>query len=309
MEPVNGTSDVPVKPAFSWESLEDATGYQFQLATDTSFQNVIIDKIGSDFLSSNSYTSEIELAYATTYFWRVMPVSDIFVAEWSTTYNFKTESNPTNSATKSTIEPENGAYDLTIRPSFSWEVNEAATGYEFQLATDPEFTNLLWDLTGVAALTRNNYTLNHELFYFTTYFWRTRAVLSTSVAEWSTIRAFTTQPEPTDNTMALTLEPLYVTPVITVPEANSPILTIPETPVPAISIASPAVEPFYLSSWVIWSIIVLVVLFIIMVFYLGLIRRRRLAQESEYSEYREQLDRWESQGYDVSRFRNKWFKQ
>jgi len=65
--PESGATGVPLKPAFNWNAADWATGYDFGLYNDASFRDPIVEKV----LPSTVYEYAGELAYSTTYYWRV----------------------------------------------------------------------------------------------------------------------------------------------------------------------------------------------------------------------------------------------
>jgi photosystem II stability/assembly factor-like uncharacterized protein len=91
--PLAGAHDVPVKPAFSWESAYGATGYEFILARDSGFTEVVVAFTGADALSSTAWNCDIELDYSTSYFWRVRAVSEDSHSQWGVNI-FTTEAAP-----------------------------------------------------------------------------------------------------------------------------------------------------------------------------------------------------------------------
>jgi len=100
--PLPGAYDVPVRPAFSWESAYGATGYEFILARDSGFTEVVVAFAGADALTSTAWNCDIELDYATSYFWRVRAVSEDSQSQWGVN-TFTTEAAP--SATTPTQPP------------------------------------------------------------------------------------------------------------------------------------------------------------------------------------------------------------
>jgi len=89
------------------------------------------------------------------------------------------------------IAPVDGAADQPARPEFGWTaVNQAAT-YTLQVATDPEFLNLVVDrqgITGVSFVPDFDLPTNSRLH------WRVRAENGCGISIWSGIYEFTTEP-------------------------------------------------------------------------------------------------------------------
>jgi hypothetical protein len=86
--------------------------------------------------------------------------------------------------------PMNHSEDITLAPEFSWREVAGAEHYRFQLATDDEFSMLVID----TEITDNNpYVPVQELELQTSYFWRVRATIDGTEADWSRTWTFRTQ--------------------------------------------------------------------------------------------------------------------
>jgi hypothetical protein len=94
------------------------------------------------------------------------------------------------------VSPSPGATNVPIRPNFAWQPADFATGYEFVLATDSEFNDVVVALTGADALSITTWGCDRDLDYSTTYFWKVRAISATSYSNWGT-SVFTTKAAPT----------------------------------------------------------------------------------------------------------------
>ncbi len=87
------------------------------------------------------------------------------------------------------VAPANSATNVNVLTAFDWNAVAGATNYNFQLATDANFTNLVTDVT----TSLSAYSLALPLNVNTTYFWRVTAFNNcggTTPASWS----FTTWP-------------------------------------------------------------------------------------------------------------------
>ncbi|MEX2498890.1 MAG: hypothetical protein WD397_08460 [Wenzhouxiangellaceae bacterium] len=67
--PGNGATAVVLEPLFEWSAADQANSYLFELATDSSFNNVVASQIGAD----TAFQASFELDPETGYFWRVSP--------------------------------------------------------------------------------------------------------------------------------------------------------------------------------------------------------------------------------------------
>ena len=71
------------------------------------------------------------------------------------------------------LSPNNGCLGCKVKPaSFSWSPWKEATKYQFDLAKDPEFKQLVV----TATTTTTGYEYNGTLDYSTNYFWRVKAL-------------------------------------------------------------------------------------------------------------------------------------
>ena len=86
------------------------------------------------------------------------------------------------------LSPEPGVTGVPLRPTFTWTAVAGMTAYDFQLATDAEFTNRVIDVT---LGDQQTYQPTQNLSPVTQYFWRVRAHDGTTTP-WSTA-GFTTE--------------------------------------------------------------------------------------------------------------------
>ena len=87
------------------------------------------------------------------------------------------------------LQPSDGGMDITITPDFEWEEADGALSYSFQLATDPDFSNLIVDTSG---LKLNFYRLPIRLDIQTTYYWRVNAENICGFGGYTPTASFTT---------------------------------------------------------------------------------------------------------------------
>src|SRR4029077_6522538 len=65
--PLNGANSTPLQPVFTWEASDQASSYLFELATDSTFTNIVI----SQTVDGTTFQPASELGVDTEYFWRV----------------------------------------------------------------------------------------------------------------------------------------------------------------------------------------------------------------------------------------------
>lgn len=87
--------------------------------------------------------------------------------------------------------PADGATDVASTPSFSWAASAQAVSYNFEIATDNGFANVVESASG---LTATNYQLSGALNNESTYFWRVTAT-NTCGDQASSTSSFTTGTE------------------------------------------------------------------------------------------------------------------
>jgi len=92
--PAPGVTGVPARPVFTWDLAGQSTGYEFLLARDSQFSDVLVSMTGADAVTSTSWGCDRELDYSTTYFWKVRPVSSNSQGGWVTGV-FTTQAAPT----------------------------------------------------------------------------------------------------------------------------------------------------------------------------------------------------------------------
>ena len=162
---------------FIWLPMPGAALYRFQIATDPAFANVV-------------YTAKTLKAQHTPlkrlpnnlYYWRVTPIDN--------RENFGAPSEVrsfsfTWSNTPVLLSPAHDV-DLAYVPRFTWTAVEAASKYEVQISTQPDFS-----LTSYYQTAHTDFTLEEALSNDQDYYWRVKAIDSANVSSpWSEVRRF-----------------------------------------------------------------------------------------------------------------------
>ncbi len=65
--PANNATDVSVTPTFDWNTVAGALNYQFELATDDNFTDVVINTT----VTQSNFPVSLPIEYGTVYYWRV----------------------------------------------------------------------------------------------------------------------------------------------------------------------------------------------------------------------------------------------
>jgi photosystem II stability/assembly factor-like uncharacterized protein len=197
--------DIPVDPTgyitdftLQWEELAGATEYEVAIYLDS-------DAIAKVWSGITTYTAIIategsnpaQLISGTKYYWRVRSIEPI-KSPWSELYPFSAALGVVQWSplvTSTGVSPSPSATNVSIRPAFTWGSADGATSYEFVLARDSEFTDVVVSLTGADALQTTAWGCDRDLDYSTTYFWKVRAISAISYSKWGT-NTFTTEAAP-----------------------------------------------------------------------------------------------------------------
>jgi Cohesin domain/Secretion system C-terminal sorting domain/Fibronectin type III domain len=86
------------------------------------------------------------------------------------------------------VSPTDGASDIDINPTLSWNASSGALSYNIQLSTDPSFATTTWDSSDVTA---TSVSLS-GLVESTVYHWRVNAHNAAGTSGWSAVWSFTT---------------------------------------------------------------------------------------------------------------------
>jgi len=119
--PGNGDTGVPLMPTFAWNAADWATGYEFVLADNPAFTSPIVSKT----LDGTVYLSEQELAYSTSYYWKVRAVSATSSSEWGTavfTTMAKAVPAPTPAPPVTVTPPAPIVLPTPIPPALLWTI-------------------------------------------------------------------------------------------------------------------------------------------------------------------------------------------
>ncbi len=168
------------------------------------------------------------------------------------------------SNTSDAASPAFGAVDAAVNPNFTWDTVTSATGYEFELASDAEYADIIDTSTPVG----NGIVSSETLEYDTVYYWRVRAVDAGGEGSWMT-SFFTTGSipaglaEPADIIVEIP-DPIIIPPpeVIVTPEV---IVEIPE-----------GIAPQAIPDYLLWVVVAVGAILVISVIVL-IVRTRRVA--------------------------------
>jgi hypothetical protein len=256
----NGTFD---QVNFSWTAVSYTNPkYHFQVAYDKLFTNIATTANSANLNTYNSagtssQTTSIDLNYlqsngasavplspGQTYYWRVRVESPV-ISKWSDPIMFTTVvTSSTSGGIDQTgrISPVNGQTSVSVTPAITWGSVPGATGYDFKIATDPAFTNVVDSFTNKSTTV---YSPAKALDPNKTYYWEVRALNGTAAGDW-VISAFTTQtvavPTGAPSTGAPSTGTAPVAPITVVVPTQPPaniVVTVPPNTVPAPAPATP----------------------------------------------------------------------
>ncbi|MEZ4700745.1 MAG: hypothetical protein R2834_10480 [Rhodothermales bacterium] len=197
--PADGATEVSASTlALVWQTVASATSYTAQLSTAADFSTVALQV---ENIATPAFTLT-DLALGTTYYWRIRATTDGVTGNWSATFHFATEADPSPVPTPVLLTPSNGSTNLpTEAVAMSWTAIEGATGYDIQLALTSTFDVI--DRQSVGSV--SNAFVTSDLAAGTTYYWRVRGHIGLDVGDWTTPFSFATAadavsltaPEPT----------------------------------------------------------------------------------------------------------------
>lgn len=182
VSPENGAESIASGPNLNWEPSDNADSYRIQVAETQGFSDTVLDE-------SNLTETEIranELRNSTTYYWRVNATNESGSSDWSDVWSFTTLTDPPS--TPNLITPDNGATDVSTNPMLEWEEVEIAESYDFQIALDENFGQMIVNQSNV---TSTHYQGNFD--EYTTHYWRVRARNKGGESDWSEVWNFTTE--------------------------------------------------------------------------------------------------------------------
>jgi len=194
--PANKAVDQMINAKLTWKAIKGLLGYEYQLALDTAFLNVIAgSEVDTNFVNSQ-YTR-----FGTVYYWRVRGrhISDTMT--WCNRFTFTTIDLVKLSA------PSNNATNIAIKPTLKWIKQTGIVKFQLQVDVTPDFSSspLFTDVNPADTLVQ--YTLTKTLKYSTTYYWRMRAFTDSQIPDtsnWSAVWNFKTLPTGIDENGVLT---------------------------------------------------------------------------------------------------------
>lgn len=207
--PINNATDQSVQVELQWKQMRGAKTYRLMLSENESFTPAILDTT----VNSTSMSSP-ELSAETTYYWKVFPIKDKRSGPWSSVWNFTVAAEEIEPVSVVLLSPEDGEEFTDETLVFDWEPVEEAINYQYQLAKDQEFTEIVVDSL-VESSTQELEGLEPGIEYS----WRVSPVLEVGTGTWSELRTFIIAEDPENPTDPE--EPVDVTVELLSPENES----------------------------------------------------------------------------------------
>lgn len=185
ISPANFTTGASTMLRFTWASSPGASAYEFQIATDAGFTNIVND-VAPLYVPTD--TMSVGLNANTTYYWRVNASDSAGTSGWSSVWTLTTGNSVSAISPPVISSPAAGASNVWVDPILSWNPSSGASSYELQVSTDPGFSSYYFDVPGITGTSLKVTGLS----YGTTYYWRVMASSINSSSGWSSSAGFTT---------------------------------------------------------------------------------------------------------------------
>jgi hypothetical protein len=193
--PSQNAVNIPTVVTFLWNkpvSSEMTYRYWIERTRDTTGQLIYRDTT----LTDTSFT--VTLAAATVNFWRVKAGNEAGWGQFTSWAEFTTV--PPVPAIPGLNSPVNNALAVPLKPRLRWVRTLYAESYHLQLASDPNFTNLLINDSTITDTSR----VTDSLQFKTAYYWRLATKNISGVSAFSQPRKFTTVFRPVEKPTNLT---------------------------------------------------------------------------------------------------------
>lgn len=174
-------------PLFQWDKDARASSYRLQVASDPDFSRLLLDI--RDIRATSYSLTTAELSYKGKYYWRICSRDQGGESAWCSPLSFVINMPlPTPSAPMGTI------YDP--HPTFAWKLPPGASGVRLQISSREDFAVLVLDRPNLPG---ESFSLEQDLSYQETYYWRLKALFSEGESDWSPVSRFAVHyqiPEP-----------------------------------------------------------------------------------------------------------------
>jgi hypothetical protein len=180
--PTNGATGQATSLTVSWGTVTNATSYDLQVATSSTFASTLSDQPG---LSAAS-ASVIGLVNSSTYYWRANATDAGGTGVWSSVWKFTTI--VAIPGTPMLSSPTNGVLNQATALTLVWGTVTSAASYSILVSTSSTFATTVQSHTGLTAASGSVGGLGNS----TTYYWEASATNAGGTSAWSGIWSFTT---------------------------------------------------------------------------------------------------------------------
>ena len=184
--PLSGAFTNDPTPLLTWNPVPDGITYQVQVSKVYTFSSTVIDTT----LEAGAVTIELPVLADAKYFWRVRAINILGeLGKWSAYRAYTVDTTPQVEPKLYTPADKVFTYDTT--PTLKVTAVGGAKRYRFQVADDPDFTNILLDQT--VASTAYTIPAADALDYREGYSWRAKSIdaAGNESLAWSIPRSFT----------------------------------------------------------------------------------------------------------------------
>lgn len=180
VSPTDAAVDVDVTITLEWNAVTDADEYHLYVSdADENYEEEVEDIIGTSYEISG-------LEYSTEYTWTVRALDNSAgYSEWSEIWSFTTRAEPEPLDLPVLTFPADGATDVSITPTLTWNAVTGANDYTIQVG-DQSGPFLDENVSGTSYMLSG---LDSE----TEYSWRVMAHGDDGDSEWTDIWTFTTE--------------------------------------------------------------------------------------------------------------------
>jgi hypothetical protein len=198
----------------TWAAVNGATTYRVRVSTTEDMTTGVLTLSAPAGVTSltNYKLAAADLVTGEIYYFTVQ-VTAPYLSKVSAPVKFMTKLSTagTDISAASGLSPAGGTVVNATSPSFQWAAVASATGYEFVLASDANFTNVIESKTLTSTVYTTTQTLDPGVYY-----WQVRAVNASSSSDWAqgTFRveeAATVAPtsQPTQPVTTIVTQPTY----------------------------------------------------------------------------------------------------
>ncbi|MFN0157307.1 MAG: T9SS type A sorting domain-containing protein [Bacteroidota bacterium] len=185
--PANGQTGLTTTLTLNWTPTGGSVTYRVQVATDSLFATgIVLD----DTTVATASRQVGPVAFSTKYYWKVTAKNLAGYGPSSATWNFTTAIAAPGAP--ALVSPPDGAQNLPLTPTLTWNAVATATSYRLQVARDTNFTQIAFDDSSLSSASQQV----GPLLTNTSYYWRVRAKNSGGSSAFSSRFRFVTTAAP-----------------------------------------------------------------------------------------------------------------